>query len=327
MHIEIPMVLTVLVAVFLFTRTMHPQFALAFAGGADETPREDEPKPWEALLMFKKGGGSAPSPDPNIGKAALMEAQTGQDYLAFAKEQFAVANERQAQQDQLAAKVTNQSLKAADTALGWAQADRNRYQNVFQPLQDKFIDTATNWDSEERQNKLAAEAKADVINNATQQRQATQRQMTAMGVNPTSGRYANVDRSGEMATALAGAGAENTARNQVRKEGVAMLGDAINLGSGLAVNPASSLGLGVSSGASAYGTTSANNAQSAGNANIMGGGYQAAMQGYGQQANILNQQYSNQLSAWQANQNAAAQNTSGMFGAVGSVAGMAMVAF
>jgi hypothetical protein len=277
--------------------------------------------------MGGKGGSKAPSPDPAIGKAAMMEAQTGADYLKFAREQFAISNERQADQDKLAAKVTNQQLAASETALGWAKDDRNRYTTVFQPLQDEFIKTAKNWDSEERQNKLAAEAKADVINNATSQRQQTQRQMTAMGVDPTSGRYASVDRAGEMATGLAVAGAENTARNQVRKEGVAMKGDAINLGSGLAVNPASSLGLGVSSGASAYGTTAANNQQRTSNASIMASGAQTAMQGYGQQASILNSQYQNQLSAWQTHQSINAQNSSGLFSGIGSMVGMGMVAF
>lgn len=329
MHTELLFAaLAVLVAVFLSTRNLHPQFALAYAGGnPDDHPKKDEPKPWEALLMFKKGGGSAPSPDPNIGKAAMMEAQTGQDYLNFAKEQFAIANERQAEQDKLAAKVTNQQLNASKTAMDWAAQDRSRYQNTFVPLQDEFIKTAQNWDSTERQDKLAAEAKADVINNATQQRQATQRQMTAMGIDPTSGRYANIDRSGEMATGLAAAGAENTARNQVRKEAIALKGDAINLGSGLSVNPASSLGLGVSSGSAAYGTTAANNSQNVSNANIVASGTQTAMQGYGQQANILNSQFQNQLSAWQTQQNANAQNTAGLMGGIGSAAGMAMVAF
>lgn len=331
MHTEIPALvaaLAVLVAVFLSTRNLHPQFALAFVGGfPDDQPKKDEPKPWEALLMFKKGGGSAPSPDPNIGKAALLEAQTGQDYLNFAKQQFAVANERQAEQDKLSTKVTNQQLKASQMGMDWAEQDRNRYNNVFQPLQDEFIDTAKNWDSEERQNKLAAEAKADVLNNAAQQRGQAQRQMTAMGVDPTSGRYANIDRSGELATTLAAAGAENTARNQIRKEGVAMKGDAINLGSGLAVNPASSLGLGVSSGSAAYGTTASNNGQSASNASIVGNGYQTAMQGYNSQASILNSQYQNQLSAWQTQQSINAQNQSGLLGGIGSVVGMGMVAF
>ena len=161
------------------------------------------------------------------------------------------------------------------------------------------------------------------MNNASLARQASERNMASMGVDPTSGRYAGVQRSGEVATGLAAAGAQNTARNTVRKEGVAMRGEAINLGSGLGVNPATSLGLSSSAGSAAYGTTASNNAQAAGNAAIMGQGYQGAMSGYNSQANILNQQYGNQLQAWQANQQASGQLWSG----IGSVAGMGLMAF
>lgn len=75
------------------------------------------------------------------------------------------------------------------------------------------------------------------------------------------------------------------------------------------------------------GTTSANNAQSAGLGSIMGQGYQAAMQGYGSQASILNQQYANQLNAWQAKEQANASATGGLFGGIGSIAGMGLMAF
>lgn len=319
--------LAVLVAVFLSTRNLHPQFALAFAG-ADDNPQENgDPKPWEALLLFKKGSSSAPKADPNIGKAALKEADLGEEWLKFSREQFAVDNARQAEQDKLAAQVTSQQLDASKQAQGWATEDRDRYNSVFKPLQDDFIDTANNWDSAERQQQVASEAKADVLRNASEQRGATQRQMTSMGVSPTSGRYAGVDRAGESATALAAAGAENTSRNQVRKEGVAMRGDAINLGSGLGVNPATSLGLSTSAGSSAMGTTAANNAQAASLSSKVGQGYQGAMGGYNSQANILQGQYNSQLSAWQSSQANAAANSSGLMSGIGSLGGMAMVAF
>ena len=148
-----------------------------------------------------------------------------------------------------------------------------------------------------------------------------------MGVDPTSGRYAGVARSGEMATGLAAAGAQNTSRNAVRKEGVAMRGEAINLGSGLGINPATSLGLSSSTGSAAMGTTAGNNAQAAGLGSIMGQGYQGAMSGYGNQASILNQQYGNQLNAWQAQQQASAQASSGLWSGIGSAAGMGLMAF
>lgn len=104
---------------------------------------------------------------------------------------------------------------------------------------------------------------------------------------------------------------------------MSLQGDAINLGSGLGVNPATSLGLSSSTGSAAFGTTAANNAQSAGNANIMGAGYQGAMSGYNQQASILNTQFQNQLAAQQANN----QSSSSLWGGLGSLAGMGMMAF
>ncbi len=331
MNNEFLMLFAWLAVAFLIIRNLRPpfDFAYAYAGFEDfDLNQEKEERPaWHDLVMFKKGSSKAPSPDPAIGQAALKEAQLGEDWLNFAREQHKTATKRQTEQDKLANEVTRNQLDASKQAQGWATADRKRYDEVFKPLQDQFIDTAKNWDSAERQDKVAAEAKADVMNNATMARQASERNMASMGVDPTSGRYAGVDRAGSQATALAAAGAENTSRNAVRKEGVAMRADAVNMGNGLAVNPATSLGLSSQTGSAAMGTTSANNAQSAGLGSIMGQGYQAAMSGYGNQANILNQQYGNQLNAWQAQNSADAAASGGMWGGIGSAVGMGLMAF
>lgn len=318
---EIPYILTLLIAVAMF---MQPQLAYAFISPGDQEPeKKPEEKPWEKLLMFKKGGGSAPSPDPNIGKAAMKQAELGEEWLKFANQQFDVANERQKQQDVIANQVTQQQLDASKQAQQWATEDRDRYNNTFKPLEDQFINKAQNWDSADRQQQVASEAKADVLNNASQQRQATGRNMASMGVDPTSGRYAGVERAGENATALAAAGAENNARNTVRNQALSLQAEAVNMGKGLAVNPASSLGLSTSAGSAAMQTTSGNNAQAAGLSSIKGQGYQGAMSGYGNQANTLNQQYQNQLNAWQANQ----QQSNSLWGGLGSLAGMGLMAF
>lgn len=331
MNNEYLMLFLWLAIAFLILRNLRPpfEFAYAYAGLEDwnELNQEEERPAWHDLVMFKKGSSKAPSPDPAIGQAALKEAELGEDWLDFAREQYKTSTERQKEQDKLANEVTQHQLNSSKQAQQWATDDRKRYDEVFKPLQDEFIDTAKNWDSAERQSARAAEAKADVINNATQARQAAERNMASMGVDPTSGRYAGVDRAGSQATALAAAGAENTSRNAVRKEGVAMRADAVNMGNGLAVNPATSLGLSSSTGSAAFGTTAGNNAQSAGLGSIMGQGYQAAMSGYGNQANILNQQYNNQLNAWQAQNSASAASSAGMWGGIGSAVGMGLQAF
>ena len=186
----------------------------------------------------------------------------------------------------------------------WAAQDRARSQTVFQPLEDKYIaDAKRAMDPDTikaNADARAGEAVADVRQQFTLQREADRRRLTSMGVSPDSGRFVSADRSAGTAEALAAAGASNLGRRQSVAEDEAkaetMRTNVINLGRGLAVNPATSMGL-------------SNNAGAA--------GFQGAMSGYGQQASILNADYQNRVATWQARQ----QNRAGVFGALGAVAG------
>lgn len=273
------------------------------------------------------GGGSAPSPDPNIGKAAMKNAQLGQDWLNFSKQQMTVSNARQAKIDNLSNRVTEQQLATQVQANNWAKEDRSRYTSVFRPVEDKYIADAKNWDSAGRQGMVAAEASADVMGAADRQRQTNNRQMSAMGVNPNSGRFAGVSRAGETATALGAAGAQNQARNTVRQQGMAMRADVANMGKGLPSQAASSSSLGLSAGNSAMGNALSANTSWQNSNNIMNSGFGGAMQGNSSSASILNQQYGNQLGAWGSENSASAANSAGMWGGIGSMAGMAMMAY
>lgn len=279
-------------------------------------PEEDRPA-WADFLFFKKGS-KAPAPDPNIGKAALEEMELGRNWLAFAKEQFAIGNVRQEELDELTKRVVEQQLQTQDETNAWAREDRNRYKSVFQPLQDEFIEEAKSYASPERQEAAAAEAQADVQQAARQAAEANARQMASMGVNPTSGRFQGISRAQETQTALATAGAANNARQMVRDKGLALRADAINMGAGLPSSTASAYGLGLNAGNSATGNAGSANANWRANVGIMGQGYQGAMQGLQGGAGILNQQYGNQLSAWAAQQQANAQGMGGLFGAIGT---------
>lgn len=213
------------------------------------------------------GGGSSPKPDPQIGAAALETAETGRQYLSWMKDQ---------------AKITND----------WATRDRARQQNVFVPLENEYIRDAKAYDSPERRQAAVAEAVADVRTQSALARGQQDRQLSSMGVNPASGRFGAASRSQATAEALAAAGASNVARRQVESTAEAKMANAINLGKGLAVNPANSMQL-------------SNGAASS--------GFQGAMQGTQQQGSMLNQQYQNQLSAYNAQQ----QGMAGLGQAVG----------
>lgn len=218
------------------------------------------------------GGGNAPAPDPNIGIAALNSSQTGQAMLEWMQSQ---------------AEVTNQ----------WAEEDRSRYVNTFQPLQDQFIAEAGAYDTPERRAAAADAAAADVSIQGRLAGDARRRSSMAMGIDPRSGRYATAEAKAGTDLALAGAGAKNLARRQVEDTGRSLRANAINLGQGMAVNPGTSMGLSNGAGQAGFG---------------------GAMQGYGQQGNLLNTQYQQQLQQWQANQS----GIGALGGALGSIAGL-----
>ena len=203
----------------------------------------------------------------------MLSAQTGQDYLAYMKDQAAITNE-------------------------WAADDRARQQEVFIPLQDKFIEQAQTWDSPERMGARVNQARTgvqDQIGAAQQQRQRTN---AAMGVRPDSGRAVAGDNTAAIQSGLATANAGNLERRAVTGEAEAMRANAINLGSGLAVNPATSMGL-------------SNGAASS--------GFGGAMNGYNQQGQLLNTQFQQQMQSHNAN----AKASSDLWGGIGNIVGMA----
>lgn len=297
-----------------------------------------------------KGGGSAPSPDPAIGQAALKQAETGQDWLSFARDQFDVGNERQGGIDALSNRLTEKQIETIDRSNQWAQEDRNiqadyrnkydqwadqdravgigyredfaqtgrealaagqkysdqfadagenalilgkqyadefgrqgqaalaagqryqgifdeqannqygfakeqqdRYKNTYQPMEEQFAQDAKNWDSADRQSKVAAEARADVLTSAAGAQQQQQRQLASMGVDPRSGKFAAASNATGLQAALSAAGAQNAARDNVRTQGMALRGTAIDMGRGVQAmgQQASQLGMQASGAANA----------------------------------------------------------------------------
>lgn len=185
----------------------------------------------------------------------------------------------------------------AEITNSWAAQDRARYQDTFVPLQDQFIADAKGYDTPERRASEAAAAGGDVMLQGRIAADGRRRQAMAMGINPASGRFMNAEAKAGTDVALAASGAGNLARRNVENTGRGLIANAINLGQGSAVNPGTSMGL-------------SNGAASS--------GFGGAMQGYGQQGQLLNADFSNRMQAWQANQGAIGS----LGGALGSVAGL-----
>jgi hypothetical protein len=289
--------------------------------GIPELPLEAFRPVGGRMRLYKKGGGSAPAPDPQVGQAALEEMQLGRDWLAFAQDQFAQGNIRQNDLDALTKAVTEQQMRTQDESNAWAREDRQRYKDVFQPLQDEYIKTAKEWDTPEKQAAMAAEAVADQQQSSRQANEANTRSMASMGINPASGRFQGIARGQETLNALNQAGAANNARQMARDKALALKGDAINLGNGLPSSAAGAYGLGLNAGNSATGNASAANANWRANQGTMNAGFGGAMQGLQGGAGIMNQQYNSQVGAWQAQQQASGASSAGLMGGIGSMVG------
>lgn len=269
----------------------------------------------------------APVADPLIGQAAQANAEISKDWLALSREQYNEGLKRQDVTDALTGKVVEQQLATQDQANQWAQEDRARTKTVFQPLQDEFIATAQNYDSPEKQAAAAATAKAGIAQTAAAQQMASQRSMASMGVNPNSGRFAGVSRSGDIATSLASAGAANAARTQVADKALSLKADAINMGNGLASSTAAAYGIGTNAGNSAVGNNGTANSNFYANGTAMNQGYSGAVGANGSAAGIMNTSYGINSSNVNAANQAAAQNSAGAWGGIGSIAGAGVSLF
>jgi hypothetical protein len=206
---------------------------------------------------------------------ALMMAQmatsaqnqkTGADQLAWAKQQDAL-DRAQSQP------ILDLQLKAQQEALANAQKDRARYEAIYQPLENQYVQQAATWDTPEEEQAAAARAAAVGNQIFEAQRSAATRDLEAFGVDPSATRFAGLDIGARTANAAAIAGAENSAINQRIQEGLALRGNAINIGRGL---PGQSLaGLGAGVGAGSAGLSGITGLTSLG-ANTMGTGLQWA---------------------------------------------------
>ncbi|SEH89905.1 hypothetical protein [Paraburkholderia hospita] len=279
------------------------------------------------MRVYGKGGGSAPAPDPAVGQAALQNVQLGKDWLAFANDQFKQGNIRQADLDSLTKQVTESQLAAQNTSNQWAQEDRSRYKQVFQPLQDSYIQQAKEYGTQEKQDQMAATAVADTQQAARQAREANTRSMASMGINPNSGRFEGISRGQEVLDSLNNAGAANNARTAAKDKSLALTADAINMGNGMASQAAGALGLGLNAGNSATGNAGAANANFRANQGVMQSGFQGAIGANNSAGSMLNQQYGTQVQAYSAQQQAQGASSGGMMSGIGAIAGAGIMVF
>lgn len=266
--------------------------------------------------MAKKG-----SPPPAPDYSPLIQAQTAQAEKQYqlAREQFDWAKEQYAQDRATSDQVISKALAIQDENLANARRDRERYETVFQPMEDSLVAEAKDYASEPRKDFEMGRAQAAVGQQFEAARNNATRQLESYGINPSSTRYAALDLAARTQEAAAKAAAGTQASLQTDATGRQLRADAINIGKGYPAQSQQSYATTTSSGNQAV---NAGLSTTASGANTMGTGTQWSALGNSSMSsagNLTNQQYQNQLASWKAEQEA----SSGWGSVLGYMAGNA----
>ena len=207
--------------------------------------------------------------------AADKMAALGQQQLDFSKQQY----------DENAPLIRDIATKQGlmmdqQMAQGKDYYDYNK--STFRPLEQQMVADAQAFDTDAYRNQLATRAAADSGLAFNRTRQANERAMASMGVNPNSGRFQGLGAQSALMQSANRAGAMTGTRERAQQMGHARKMDAAGLGRGLA---------GASSGAYAGALGAGNSA--AGNYGMAGQQY---LQGMGQGSATIGSGMNMQLS-------------------------------
>jgi hypothetical protein len=287
------------------------------------------------------GGKSKIPPPPNYAPiAAASEASArysfdlGKEQLAWAREQYANDSARLDKQEATFDQVIKDAMSRQDKLDTQAASDRKRYEEVYQPLEDKLVTEAGGYTDERNAARAEAEAgraAAAVSNQVAAARAAAQERLESFGIDPSQSR-AGLDK-GLVEEGAARAGAANQTREGVRRAeeatGRALRSEALNIGKGYPGQVAQQYGLAFQQGQGASGTgaqaVQSGLATTASGASTMGTGTQ--WQGLGNQGltgwgNALNMGFSNSLEAAKAKD----AQSSGWGTALGLIGGIGLKA-
>lgn len=263
-----------------------------------------------------------PPPDPLIGQAAVANVGIAKEQLAQGWHHLAWNKERAAKHDPLIEKVVNQQIATTDVNSARATDQWKIYQDTFKPVEQRMVKDAMGFDSPERKERMAAEAGADVSRGYAAARDQNLRTMSAMGINPNSGRYASLEQQTNLGLARDTAGAMNQARRNTEMTGIALRTGAAQFGRNMPNTGIAADSLALNAGNSAIGNMGAgnnmHNANSAAAAQWFGG----ATNSNASAANIGLGLHQSQLQATQQ-QNDLLGGVGSLIGTLGMAGGMA----
>ena len=266
---------------------------------------------------------SDPPPAPDLGPAAEASMEVARIAQQTASEQLDWAREQDALNRETLNQVLDVQLPAMREQAQSAREDRERWETMFRPMEDQFVQEAQEYDSPERQAAERGKAIADVSTQFDAARRNALQRLESYGVDPSQVRNSALDIGVRTAQAAQAAGAATQAGVRVEETGRNLRGQAIQLGRGIAggvgAQYAGAVGAGQAAVQGGLATTGMGGQTMGGPGQWSG----QALAGYGQGANIQSQGFQNQMTGWNAQQQAQAGMLQGVGNIIGGVAAIA----
>ena len=276
---------------------------------------------WASRLSIGGDSPDPPKPDPAVGIAAAANAEISQEALAFNKQQWEELRPWREWQFETSKQAASAALTTVDLQ-NKISADYWGYlKDTFRPLEEKIVADAKAYDTPERRELEAGKAVGEVSRAFDASAENQRRQAESMGLDPSSGRFSDMETSTGIARAAASAGASNVARTNVETLGLARTMDAANLGRNLPSNQATAAQVGLSAGNSASGNALAAGGGALQSAAMMNQGFNSAIGANNASGQLGLGLYNAQMSGWNSQNNASAAQSAGIGSLVGTVAG------
>lgn len=251
------------------------------------------------------GKASAPAA-PNYAPIAAADQQMAQDSYQLGQQQLQWGKDQFNTVWPYAQQYLTQQVNSSAANTASAQAQQQYYDKTYQPIETSFANTANNYNSPTQANQMAGQAEADVANNFDAQRASSLQSLESYGIDPSQTRYGALDLGTRISQAAATAAAGTQSRLNTQATGLALQGEAINIGRGYPSSIAQSYDTATNAGNSGMATANStiNTGANAMNSSV---GFMNSANGFNNSAvGALNTGYNNALAGAQftANQNA-----------------------
>lgn len=264
-----------------------------------------------------------PPPPPDMGQYTSAAMGSAEEWQQMARDQMQWAQQTGQRNQEVLNRVLGTTLGGAEQFTDWAEQDRQRYEDVFQPREDRYLEAVDEYGSEAGMQRERARRVADVSGKFDAARRNALQRLEGYGVDPSVARNSALDIGIRTQQAAAQAAEANKVQRERELTSLALQEGALGRGD---IAAQRALQQGVAGGQMAQaGMGAANQTASTTNQLRQGAVPMGALgqRGIGMAADIENQGYQNQLQAYDAE----SQRNAGMLRGIGQLGAIAAAPF